>query len=49
MPSIAQSVRVYDEYVEQLSRTDGVGYYAVSLIGPRNKVDKIVRKLPLLA
>lgn len=49
MPSIAQSIRVYDEYVEQLARTDGVGYYAVSLIGPRNKVDKIVRKLPLLA
>lgn len=27
---------------------DGLEYYAVSIVGPRNPVDKIVGKLPLL-
>lgn len=48
MPSLAQSTRVYDEYLAQMSTADELSYYALSVIGPRNKVDKIVRKLPLL-
>jgi hypothetical protein len=50
MPSVAQSTRVYDEYLEQVSTTDTdqLSYYAVSVIGPRNTIDKMVRKLALL-
>lgn len=50
MPSLAQSTRVYDEYLEQVSTTDTdeLEYYAVSVIGPRNTIDKMVRKLALL-
>jgi Protein of unknown function (DUF2000) len=50
MPTLAQSTRIYDEYLKQMAATgaDDLAYYVVSLIGPRNKVDKIVRKLPLL-
>ncbi|SDH29257.1 Protein of unknown function [Sinosporangium album] len=50
MPLPAQTSRVYDEYLGTLAETpaDEVVYYAVSIIGPRNKVDKLVGKLPLL-
>ncbi len=50
MPSVAQNTRVYDEYLEQVSTTgtDQLSYYAVSVIGPRNTIDKMVRKLALL-
>jgi len=50
MPSAAQSTRVYDEYLEQVSTTgtDQLSYCAVSVTGPRNTVDKMVRKLALL-
>jgi hypothetical protein len=27
---------------------DRIGYYAISVIGPRNRVDKMVKKLSLL-
>lgn len=50
MPAAAQSTRVYDEYLGELAGTaaDDVEYYAVSIVGPRNRVDRLVRKLPLL-
>ena len=50
MPNLAQQVRVYDEYLQGLSALDraGLEYAAVGLIGPRNRIDKLVRKLPLL-
>jgi hypothetical protein len=50
MPSVAQSTRIYDEYLEQVSTadTERLNYYAVSVIGPRNTIDKMVRKLALL-
>ena len=50
MPAAAQLTRVYDEYREQLAATPAAAivYYAVSLVGPRNRVDKIVGRLPLL-
>ncbi|MFD0853499.1 DUF2000 family protein [Actinomadura adrarensis] len=28
---------------------DELGYYAVSIVGPRQRVDKIVGRLPLLS
>ena len=51
MPAAAQATRVYDEYLAEVAtRPSGeLGYYAVSLVGPRNRVDKLVKKLPLLA
>lgn len=50
MPSLAQATRVHDEYLEQVSTT-GTGqlsYYAVSVVGPRNTIDKMAGKLALL-
>lgn len=49
MPNLAQRVRVYDEYLQGLSEAPqtGLEYYAVGLIGPRNRIDKLVRRLPL--
>jgi hypothetical protein len=50
MPAQAQTSRVYDEYLASVAGTeaDDLAYYAVSIVGPRNKVDKLVGKLPLL-
>ncbi|MEK8169624.1 DUF2000 domain-containing protein [Streptomyces sp. M19] len=50
MPEAAQTSRVYDAYLESLAATPGADlrYYAVSVVGPRNKVDKLVGRLPLL-
>jgi hypothetical protein len=51
MPAAAQHTRVYTEYLSSVAGTaaDGLDYYAISIVGPRNPVDKIVGKLPLLA
>lgn len=50
MPAAAQQTRVYDEYLAAVAETppDEIEYYAVSVIGPRNRVDKIVGRLPLM-
>lgn len=50
MPAAAQHTRVYDEYLATVSTTSAeeIEYFAVSLIGPRNRVDKIVGRLPLM-
>lgn len=46
----AQATRVYDGYLEQVAehRSDELDLLAVSLVGPRNRVDKVVGRLPLL-
>ena len=51
MPAAAQATRVYDDYLRELAKThpDGLALLAVSLIGPRNQVAKLVRHLELLA
>ncbi len=51
MPSLAQSTRIYDEYLNKLGRTehDQIAYCAVGVIGLRKRVDKLVKKLSLLA
>ncbi|MFE7114661.1 DUF2000 domain-containing protein [Streptomyces sp. NPDC057654] len=51
MPDNAQSVRVYDQYLEQVAGTKAADltYCAVSLLGPRNRIDKLVGKLSLLS
>jgi hypothetical protein len=50
MVDIGQHVRVYDGYLERLAKTDepDLNYLAVSLVGPRNVVDKLVGGLSLL-
>jgi hypothetical protein len=50
MPTAAQTHRVYDHYLVELARTDprDLAVCAFSVIGPRNRVDKITRKLSLL-
>jgi hypothetical protein len=50
MPAAAQATRVYDDYLRELAKTDpgDLGLLAVSLIGPRNRVAKLVRHLGLL-
>lgn len=50
MPAAAQTTRVYDEYLATVSETaaDEIEYYAVSIVGPRNRVDKIVGRLSLM-
>jgi len=50
MPEIAQTVRVYDDYVAQLAETkpEDLAVYAVGIIGPRNRVAKLVKRLELL-
>jgi hypothetical protein len=50
MPANAQSTRVYDEYLRQVGETDTgeLEYSAISLVGPRNRIDKLVHRLDLL-
>ena len=50
MPADAQLTRVYDEYLTNVATKDAkeLTYYAVSVLGPRNRVDKLVKKLTLL-
>lgn len=51
MPEAAQTTRVYDEYLGAMSSAgaDEIEYLAVSLVGPKNRIDKIVGRLPLMA
>jgi hypothetical protein len=50
MPVQAQATRVYDEYRRQVAGTPTaeLTYHAVSLVGPRNRIDKLVHRLGLL-
>jgi hypothetical protein len=50
MPAAAQATRVYDEYIGALaaSKSEELALLAVSVIGPRNRVAKLVRPFGLL-
>ncbi|MDQ2586594.1 DUF2000 domain-containing protein [Saccharothrix yanglingensis] len=48
MPVQAQRTRVYDDYLRQLSEASDVEYLVVSVVGPRNRVDKLVKGLELM-
>jgi hypothetical protein len=50
MASIAQRIRVYSDYLDELARTeDGeLTYHAVSITGPRALVDRLTGRFPLL-
>ncbi|MEV7729545.1 DUF2000 domain-containing protein [Streptomyces sp. NPDC087917] len=50
VPTAAQSTRVYSDFMAAVgeTRTEDMDYCAISIVGPRNPVDKIVGKLPLM-
>jgi len=50
MPVVAQHTRVYDEYLARVgaSATDALACAAISVVGPRRRVDKLVGGLSLL-
>lgn len=50
MPEQAQTSRVYDEYLGLIAEaeSDTLDYLAISLVGPRNTVDRLVGRLALL-
>jgi hypothetical protein len=50
MPAAAQATRVYADFRAALEggASDAHEYLAVSLVGPRNRVDRLVGGLPLL-
>ena len=50
MPTYGQSTRVYDEYLHRVGEApaEEVAYHAISLVGPRNRIDKLVHRLTLL-
>jgi hypothetical protein len=50
MPTAGQTNRVYDDYLAELSGTApaDIRPLAISLVGPRNAVDRLVKRLPLL-
>ena len=50
MPGSAKATRVYDDYLRELAKTEpgDLALLAMSLIGPRNQVAKLVRDLELL-
>ena len=51
MPGVAQRTLVYAEYAAVVSKTGAqqMNYSAVSIVGPRNRVGKIVGQLPLMS
>ncbi|MFJ2770566.1 DUF2000 domain-containing protein [Streptomyces sp. NPDC087300] len=51
VPAAAQSTRVYSDFIAAVgdTRTEDIDYCALSIVGPRNPVDKIVGKLPLMS
>ncbi|MFJ9080163.1 DUF2000 domain-containing protein [Streptomyces sp. NPDC102278] len=50
VPAAAQSTRVYSEFITAVgkTRTEDIEYCAVSIVGPRNWVDKTVGRLSLM-
>jgi hypothetical protein len=50
MPLAAQTNRVYDEYRSELARTAGTdrALVGISVVGARNAVDRLVKRLSLL-
>lgn len=50
MSAVAQQVRVYADYLARLrdAAEERLAYYAVSVLGPRKAIDRLVGSLPLL-
>jgi len=50
MPDFAQETRVYNDYIAHVAETptSDLGAGALSIVGPRNRVDRLVKRLSLL-
>ena len=48
MPASAQHTRIYSEYLDSVASAHALDYYAVSIVGPKNRVDKLTKGLTLL-
>lgn len=48
MPAAAQATRVYADYLQQVRTEGGGDCLAVSVVGPRNRVDRLTKGLSLL-
>lgn len=50
MPTAAQQTRIYDEYLHHVATMSGseLDYAALSIVGPRNRIAKMVHGLPLM-
>ena len=48
MPTAAQLTRVYKEYLDTLGGEDAPSYFAVSIVGPKNRIDRLTKGLELL-
>lgn len=50
MAAVAQRVRVYADYLAMVrdASEERLAYYAVSVLGPRKAIDRLVGSLPLL-
>jgi hypothetical protein len=50
MAAVAQQVRVYADYLPKVrdASEEQLAYYAVSVVGPRKAIDRLVGSLPLL-
>jgi hypothetical protein len=48
MPEEAQSTRVYADYLAALTRNSAPRLLAVAIVGPRNRVDRMTKRLDLL-
>ncbi|WP_374945523.1 DUF2000 family protein [Agreia sp.] len=51
LPEAGQNTRVYDEYLGAVTSGESadIEYLAVSLVGPKNRIDEIVGRLSLMA
>jgi hypothetical protein len=50
MPGIAQQIRVYADFLATMKEipTEEMDFCAIGIVGPRNRIDKLVGKLPLM-
>ncbi|KZB84425.1 DUF2000 domain-containing protein [Amycolatopsis regifaucium] len=50
MPAIAQQIRVYADFLATMKEipTEEMDFCAIGIVGPRNRIDKLVGKLPLM-
>ncbi|WP_181773359.1 DUF2000 domain-containing protein [Amycolatopsis pittospori] len=51
MPEVAQRIRVYADFLATMKEipAEDMDYLAIGLVGPRNRIDKLVGKLPLMS
>lgn len=51
MSGAARITRIYDAYLMRMTSSaaeEEVEYLAVSLVGPKNRIDKLVGRIPLM-